>query len=248
MNVLFLGQKPLGEKCFDYLLGLKSHYYSIKVAVSNANSNSVWWNSNGIFKSAIKNKIEFFDNKKKNDELIIDIIEKYEISMIISIQHSFILSDDVLSKVNYNAFNLHMAKLPDYKGYYSFNHALLNKDKEYSVTLHQMKAEVDAGDIVLAKSFEIKSNDTAYSLYSKATELSFELFKCFLQDYQKSKINYKKMDSRGTFYSRSSIESHKEIKNWDEIELKSRAFYFPPFNGAYLIQNGIKIFVSPEVT
>lgn len=185
MNVMFLGQKNIGEKCFEMLIA--DDFFSIKVALSNKEYENTWWKSNNVYKLSMDNDIPFYDNKTKDNKLLLNLIDEYKISMIISVQHSFILSDEVLAKVNYNAYNLHMAKLPDYKGYHSFSHAILNKDDKYFVTIHKMAKDVDSGDIVCEYSFNIDVFDTAYSLYIKANKNSLGMFKEFLYKSKEKK-------------------------------------------------------------
>ena len=72
-----------------------------------------------------KNNIKFISNEKKNENEIIDSIKEHKINLIISVQHCWIFSDKILKSVNGNAYNLHNAKLPDYKGYNTINHAIL---------------------------------------------------------------------------------------------------------------------------
>lgn len=249
-RVLYMGQKPIGESCFELLIKNQNSNYQIEGIVSNQSNSNVWWHSNKIYQYSMENKIEFIDNVSRNEDTIMELMEKRCINCIISVGHNWILSDRILKYVNYEAVNLHLAKLPDYKGNYTYNHAILNEEKEYGVTLHWMDGKVDEGDCIFTALFQISEDDTAYSLYKKSNAAGTELFKRYVDCLKENElIPRRKMEGEGNFYSKSSINGLREIKkNTDkkEIQIKSRAFYFPPFENAYFVIDGEKYYVIPN--
>lgn len=118
----------------------------------------------------------------------------------------------MLKEVNYNAFNLHLAKLPEYKGYNSFNHAILNGDKRYGVTLHWMSECVDEGYAAYEDDFAIEATDRAYSLYKKAEETGYELFVKFISDLLSGTVSKERTFQGGRFYQRNTINTLRKIE------------------------------------
>jgi methionyl-tRNA formyltransferase len=239
VKILFLGQKPLGESCFDILLQTKD--MEIIGVVSNVDSQKGWWGTNNIYKKCISEKIPFLNNNKKSEEEIVKLIEEEKPDYLLSVQHPWILSSNILKAINYQAFNLHMAKLPDYKGWNSFSHAILNEEKEYGVTLHWIVEEVDEGAIAFEKLFLINNDDTAKSLYLKAHEESLCLMRLLCSALsRKHEIPKKPMPHSGSFYGKDSLQNIKninsaDIKSLKEIQKIARACYFPPFEPAYFM-------------
>jgi len=248
-KILFLGQKKLGEKCFKYLLEINKDNILVEAVVSNKDRNN-WWKTNKCYKLAQKNNIYFISNKKKNERKILEIIKKKKINCIISVQHSWIIKDNILKSVKYFAFNIHNGKLPQYKGFNSINLAILNKERFFYSTLHFMIAKVDMGDIVFEEKITIKKNDNAKTLYNKVNNVSFVLFKKLIKYLSEDiEINKKKIITSGKFYSREYIEKFREIKNINdkkEVDIKTRAFYFPPFESAYYLKNNKKQYLKPK--
>ena len=189
---------------------------------------------------------DLISNEKKNEKEISDVIISKNIDLIISIQHPWILSKEILKMVNYQAFNLHNAKLPDYKGYLS--HALLNNDKYYFSTIHQMINKVDQGTIIKEKKISISKNDDAISLYEKTVLNSVELMRdFFLKKLYLKKIR-KKVLPEGKFYKKDSLQKLANLSNQKDAELvdrTSRALFFPPYNTAFKIIGLEKIPVLP---
>lgn len=250
MKVLFLGQKPIGEKCFEVLMKHQNENMSVVGAVSNQACESVWWKSNAIYNVCMENDLLFIDNSKPNEEIIKEKIKSNNIDFLVSVGHSWILSDSVLQMVSYHAVNLHLAKLPDYKGNYTYNHAILNGEKTYGVTMHWMTGKVDQGDYFLTEEFPITTRDTAYSLYQKSFEAGVKLFLSFAQKISEDEeLPRVPMTGSGKFYSRKSLDGLREINNLcntEEILRKSRAFYFPPFENAYFLIDNRKFYVVPS--
>jgi methionyl-tRNA formyltransferase len=250
IRILYLGQKPIGERCFDILRDAQSSSLQISGVVSNANDD-VWWKSNAIYRECVRGGIPFISNDKRNNREIENLIIRNEINAIISVQHNWILPGEILSLVNNFAFNLHNAKLPGYKGYNACNHAILNGERYYSSTVHWMAEEVDAGGIAFEESFEIGPKETAKGLYERASRAGETAFRKLVDHLAAGKpIPNVPALGAGTFYPRNSLGALREIKKIEdvqEVDRKARAFYFPPFEPAYFILDGHKFYVLPVI-
>ncbi|EKD28639.1 MAG: WbcV protein [uncultured bacterium] len=249
IRIIFLGQKTIGEKCFDYLVKQQDSRISVCAVVSN-DSCQTWWGDNRIFRLSRELSIPFISNQKRQTRKILEIIKKTNANTLLSVQHPWILEKPILSAVRFKALNFHNAKLPDYRGYNSINHAILNKDKLYTTTVHWMNEKVDQGDIAYEKSIKISPDETAFSLYKKSQKESFKLFKKVTERLKKGlELPRVKMTviSNGRFYGRNSLNALRQINvpDSDELELKSRAFYFPPFEPAYVNKGRKKYYVLP---
>jgi methionyl-tRNA formyltransferase len=245
-KILFLGQKHLGEAAWSRLIQSQGNGYQIAAACSNKSDKNVWWRSNRIFET--HQTIPFIDNSAKNEDLLLEVIQRYQIDTILSVQHAWILSSKILAAVNYNALNFHNAKLPDYRGYNANNHALLNGDKQFTCTVHWMADEVDRGKIAFEATFDISPTETALSLYAKCYHAGLRLFEEILSRLgDLNTIPRRSIRGMGRFYSRKSIENLREIKSLssDEAEIKARAFFFPPFEPAYTNHNRLKLYILP---
>ena len=250
-KIMFLGQKPIGERCLKIISNSCGENLQIAAIVSNKDGNSVWWKNNEGYQYAARHNIPFIDNSKRNADEIKACIKENDINFLISVQHGWIIDKETLSMVNGNAVNLHLAQLPEYQGNFSFNHAILNGDKKYGITLHYMKEEVDTGDYVMMPTFDITEKDTAYSLYNKSMDLAEEAFKDFIKMLSSGEeLPRNKMSGTPRFYARNSIDGLRmisDISDKKEVRAKAHAFYFPPFERAYAVIDGSKYYVEPEV-
>ena len=202
------------------------------------------------FIEVIQDDVVWINNRNKNENKIIEIIRKENIDIVLSLQHKWIISKNIIDAVNGYAFNIHFGKLPDYRGHHIYIHAILNSESSVTTTLHWMDPKVDFGDIISEIRTLIKPDDTSWSLWFKtlneAIKLLNKLIEYITNNVEPPKITVK---GKGHFYSINSIVGLKEISSiekFNEVNRKSRAFYYPPHEPAYFISDGKKYYVIPE--
>ncbi len=232
INVLFMGRKAVAAKCLEYLIGLEN----IKV-VGLLTDNHLSHSPNSVIAQDNSIPIYGFDealNKTKTGEL------QYDIGL--SMLYWKILKGGLISTPKFGTINFHPAPLPEYKGTAGYNLAILHGLNKWGITAHYIDERIDTGHIINVDRFNIdKNTETAKSLESICQIKLFEQFKCVFDDF----ISFPRIlpsvpNIGGTYYSREDMELMKEVGPGDDVSRKIRAFWFPPYDGAYVIVNGVK--------
>ena len=129
-----------------------------------------------------------------------------------------------------------MAPLPEYRGCNQFSHAILNNEKQFGATIHEMSRKIDSGKIFYERRFYIPENIFVDQLYDLTKKYSYDIFHQSILDIVDGQINtIKGVSTLGrseNYYSRESIKHYKIIDSkWDlQKQLNVfRAFFFPPF-------------------
>jgi methionyl-tRNA formyltransferase len=243
-RILYLGQKPVGEAAWARLRTREREGFRVVAVCSNADAERVWWRSNEVFRT--RGPLPFVDNAERNEDELAAAMDDLAVNTIVCVHHPWILSGGLLERVGREAYTFHSAKLPDYRGFNAVNHALLNGDLAFTCTAHRMAREVDAGAILLEARFPIAADETALSLYAKAQQATLLIFDELVGRLLDARpFRERPVLGAGTFYPRSSIEGLREIRQPSESERKARAFYFPPFEPAYVVEDGRKRHVLP---
>jgi methionyl-tRNA formyltransferase len=243
-RVLFIGQKPVGEAAWERLRRAERDDFRVVAVCSNASASRVWWKSNAVYKT--RGDARFLDNERRNPEELRAAIEEFGVNLILVVQYPWIIPPDVLHLIDYNILTFHNAKLPEYGGHNAVSHAILNGEREFWATVHWMADEVDRGDLAFETSFRIDPTDTAFSLFGKVHHACLFLFDEVLRRLLAGEpIPGTSQHGSPRVYSRDSIERLREIRGDDEVDAKARAFYFPPFEPAYLLRDGRKHYVLP---
>lgn len=138
--------------------------------------------------------------------------------------------------------NFHPAPLPEYKGTSGYNLAILESKEQWAVTAHYVNEEIDCGEIIESLWFPVDvDHETAVSLEAKSQVKLLELFESIVDRALLAKnLMSASPNIGGRYVSRAEMEAMKQINPGDDVERKIRAFWFPPYNGAYVLVNGVK--------
>ena len=72
--------------------------------------------------------------------------------------------------------NIHPSLLPKYKGLYTHQRALANKDKFTGCTVHYVTAKLDSGKIIMQKKIKVATKDNPTSLAKKVLKQEHKLY------------------------------------------------------------------------
>jgi len=165
--------------------------------------------------------------------------------------NSFLLADAVLSAPENGLINFHAAPLPRFPGSATPAFAIAEGAREFGVTFHKMVTEIDAGPIVLSRSFLIDDNSTAKDVNAQCIEIGVECFHDNLSDL----VDLRFAESANTIdrppYKRSDMEAYRKLdmawpseKIWNHIRACDWDGVLPP---AYIDVCGKKVFVTAQV-
>lgn len=87
--------------------------------------------------------------------------------ILLSISNAMILGDKDLHYARVASINYHDSPLPRYGGVNAPSWAILNGETSHGISWHLMTAEVDGGDLVGQREFELEANETSASLARK---------------------------------------------------------------------------------
>ena len=121
-------------------------------------------------------------NKKKFEELAIQIIRLKKIEIICLAGFMKILSKSFIRKFKGKILNIHPSLLPKFKGLDTFNRVLKAKEKFTGCTVHFVDEKLDNGKIIIKRRIEIKKNFNQESLKKN---IQIEEYKAYSQALRK---------------------------------------------------------------
>ena len=168
--------------------------------------------------------------------------EDAAIDLLISFGSPKKIEDYILKKAKC-AINFHPAPLPEYKGNACACHGIYNGETHWAGTFHIMTSEFDRGPIIEKRYFEITPDLQYGILLSNATwDLGYEMLKHLVNEYVKTgSLTSVEQQQTRKFYKRKDLNRARKIYETDspeEIERKIKAFWFPPYEGAYIEKDG----------
>lgn len=246
IRIMFLGNRRIA---WDVLKLLLSDLYRSRFDVRALVSDSSILNAYQTLQPT--SSTCFISSDRRQSEIIHETIRTERIDVLISIQYNWIIPGNILDLVDRRAFNLHNARLPDYKGYHSITHAIANHDTSYDTTIHWMADAVDSGDIAYVEKTPIQADDTAQSLYLRTIDAAMLAVRRLLDDLSSGvELPRQAMpDGYGAFYARTSVASLADVTeqvNAEQLAQITRATFFPPNNTAHFFYAGKKYLLVPE--
>ncbi|RYE24040.1 MAG: hypothetical protein EOP51_08690 [Sphingobacteriales bacterium] len=240
-KVVFLGSKPIGYQCFQYLIAQKD-ILEVEIA--------------GLLTQARKEFSGDSDLVALAEQLDIPVLQNLdelpEVDILYLVQYHQILKQQHIDKAQQIAVNLHMAPLPEYRGSNQFSFAILDEKNEFGTTIHKIDSRIDHGAILFDKRFAIPEHCWVNELYQLTFDASLILFKQTLSSIVNGR--YLEMpqsvlvDKHGTsLHFRDEAASIKQIDlSWDKekIERHIRATSMPGFEPPYTIIDGEKVYFT----
>lgn len=157
--------------------------------------------------------------------------------------------DEFLTKPSRGLINFHPAPLPEYKGTAGYNLAILEGRSTWAVSAHYVDEGIDTGRIIEVREFDI---DAEKELCTTLEKKSMGYMRSLIDDVLKrALISEDRLDSKpnigGRYVSRQEMEEMKVVKPGDDVALKARAFWFPPYEGANITIEGKRFTIVDEV-
>jgi methionyl-tRNA formyltransferase len=171
------------------------------------------------------------------------------VDLVLSYLHANRISQPLIRLPRLGCFNFHPAPLPELRGLGGYNFAILNGMREYGVSVHWVEESIDTGDIVEVERWQIDPDrETALALERQSQKRLRGLFARFMENLEAGNAIAKVRQGDGRYIDRKEMEAAKKLTpgaSAEQIDRHARAFWFPPFDGAYIERDGVKFTIVP---
>ena len=188
---------------------------------------------------------EYHDIEIKSIKEVEEQIEN--VDLIISYGFMKKIKEPLISSPKIGCINFHPAPLPEWRGMGgTYNFAIFEGVKEWGVTAHFVDEGLDTGDIIQVDRFNIDTEkETPVSLSIKSHKKLLKLFgKVVEKVVYYNNINKsipRETQGEGRYISKIDFDNLRIINESDTndvIDRKIKAFWYPPYHGAYIKING----------
>ena len=188
---------------------------------------------------ALKYNLPVFQPERiKRPEAVAEL-KKFPADVFVVAAFGQILSEVILTMPKYGCINIHASLLPKYRGAAPIQWCIVDGEKETGVTIMQMDAGIDTGDILFTKKVEITDEETGGSLFDKLSEAGAELIVEALPKIEAGEVHPVKQDEALSNYARMLKKEDGQI-NWkrpaEEIGRQVRGM--DPWPSAYTYYKG----------
>lgn len=147
--------------------------------------------------------------------------------------YGLILPQSVLDIPRLGCINIHASLLPRWRGAAPIQRAILAGDESTGITLMQMDAGLDTGDILAVAKTPISATDTGQTLHDRLAALGADCIVSLLSKDAERKYPGRPQEEAGACYAEklSKAEAHIDW-NKDALRLERMVRAFDPFPGA----------------
>ena len=124
---------------------------------------------------ALEHNLTVFQPVKIKEPEHVAYLKSIEADIYVVAAFGQILSQEILDIPKYGCVNIHASLLPEYRGAAPIQQSIIDGKKETGVTIMQMAAGMDTGDILIQKTIPIEENETGGGLFDKLSILGAEL-------------------------------------------------------------------------
>lgn len=199
---------------------------------------------------ALKYNIPVLQPVKIRNEESVEELRKLDADLFVVAAFGQILSREILDMPKYGCVNIHASLLPAYRGAAPIQWAILDGLQETGVTIMQMNAGLDTGDILLQEKLTIAEDETGESLFDRLSVLGAEAIVKAIPLIEEGKLQPVKQDDSKSNYAKM-LKKEMGLIDWNEdaekIERYVRGLNSWPSAYTYLDGKQLKIWKAEVV-
>lgn len=195
--------------------------------------------------------IEVFTPQKiRNNTEFLDAIRAYGCDYFVVVAYGKILPQELLDIPKKMCVNVHGSLLPKYRGASPIQSALLAGETETGVTIMQMSAGMDEGDMIHTERITISPTENSATLFEKFAEISGQALITGILGLEDGSLTLiPQDDSAATYCSKISKEDGRVDWSLDAVSLFHCWQAYTPWPGLYTFLEDTRLLlesISPE--
>ncbi len=238
MKIIFAGTPPFAAAALQTLL---EHQFDVVVVLTQPDrpaGRGMQLAASSVKQLALAHELPVLQPASLKSTEAQHMIANYAADVMVVAAYGLILPPAVLQLPRQGCLNIHASLLPRWRGAAPIQRALLAGDSETGITIMQMDAGLDTGDMLLKKTCPITLQDTAQTLHAKLAALGATAIVEALRLLQQGQLKRVQQDAAHATYAAKLSKAEAQI-NWAEpaVQLARAVRAYNPFPIAYSTLN-----------
>ncbi len=174
MKIVFMGTPDFAAGALEALIKAGHEITAVVTQPDKPKGRSGQLQFPPVKECANKYNIPVMQPKRIKTPEAIEELKKYEADVFVVAAFGQILSQEILDMPKYGSLNIHASLLPKYRGASPIQSVILEGEAETGITIMQMDAGIDTGDMLYTLSIGIEPKDTFETLHDKLMLLGGE--------------------------------------------------------------------------
>lgn len=250
MKIIFMGTPDYAAAALEALLEAGHEVTAVVTQPDRAKGRSGQVQCTPVKECAVRHGIAVLQPVRVKAPEAVEELKKYEADVYVVAAFGQILSKEILALPRFGCVNIHASLLPKYRGAAPINQCIIDGEQETGVTIMQMDAGIDTGDILTQKKVIIEDKETAETLFDKLSQAGAALIVETLPMIERGEITPVKQDESLAGYVKMMDKSRGKI-DWtsDAASIERLVRGLNPWPSAYTSCQGktVKIWRSDVV-
>ena len=152
----------------------------------------------------------------------VEKLKQYPADIYVVAAFGQILSQEILDIPEFGCLNIHASLLPKYRGASPIQHVIIDGEEKTGITIMQMDAGLDTGDMLYQKEIVISPKDTYASLHDKLMVLGGEAIVEALPLLEQGKLVPRKQEDALSCYAHLIDKTMGELNFTKSAEILDR--------------------------
>ncbi|MCR4685714.1 MAG: methionyl-tRNA formyltransferase [Lachnospiraceae bacterium] len=202
MNVVFMGTPDLAVTVLDAIVQSSHNVTAVVTREDKQKGRGKELSMPPVKAYALEHDIPVFQPVKIKTEEAVATLRSFDADIYVVAAYGQILSEEILSIPKKGCVNVHTSLLPKYRGSSPIQWAIIEGETQTGVTVMQMDAGMDTGDILFTQKVAIDPKETGGSLHDKLADTGAALIVKALDEIEKGNVNPVKQDSAQATYTK----------------------------------------------
>ena len=202
ISILFSGRGSNAYSILKFILDNKLKFEVDNIICNNNEAEGIKVISKLKFNVKIIDKKSFSSNDKYNSDLI-KILNPKKNSLLLLCGYMNKVPENIIKSYNGNIINIHPSLLPKYKGLYTHDKVIANKDLYHGCTTHYVTNDIDCGPLIAQYKIPVNRTDDSTSVAKRLLAVEHILYYKTLKMIENKDI---KLENNKVYYKNNILD------------------------------------------
>ncbi len=233
MRIVYAGTPHFAERALRALLATRHNIVLVLTQPDRPAGRGMKLASSPVKALALQNDVAVYQPQTLRDPAALERLRAVQPDLLVVAAYGLILPQNVLDLPCFGAVNIHASVLPRWRGAAPIQRAILAGDRQTGITIMQMDAGLDTGDILAQREVPILAEDTSHTLHDTLAALGAEMIVEALGKIERGEARATRQQPEGITYASKIVKDEARL-DWRRpaAELDRAIRAFNPFPGA----------------
>ncbi|MBO5337598.1 MAG: methionyl-tRNA formyltransferase [Lachnospiraceae bacterium] len=174
MKIVFMGTPDYAAGALEALIEEGYEITAVVTQPDKPKGRSKELQFSPVKECALRHGIPVMQPRRIKTPEAIAELRQYEADVFVVAAFGQILSQEILDMPRLGSLNIHASLLPRYRGCSPIQHVIIDGEAQTGITIMQMDAGIDTGDMLYKKTIDIAEDETFETLHDKLMVLGGE--------------------------------------------------------------------------